>query len=941
MVLATREKKAILGNRSTGILDLGDLSELVLPNNFEDSGDGQYENAYTLGVQAYIFGFPFIYLSQLRWLWTTEAGAKVLEQEGAVEGTFPQAPINSFWCSQNLASPSSGTGTGGSPNVDTLYSVAWCDLSRGPLVISVPAVTDRYYCIEMSGIDSDTYGYVGTRATGTAAGNYLIAGPHWNGTIQQQSGNPVLDVLPRACYPSILLLGRTGINNYSSADLDEARRIQSQYKLTPLAEWEGRAEVPRPRKAQVPVGFNYNNTLGAWLTMNRAMTENPPGVPPSIRQDQLLQLFAQIGIGPNQHLQFQSPITLLALHRAANTGLEILKKSAKSMGTLVNGWSYPPLNFGRAGQDEDYLVRSALQALAGITAHWTIEAVYLNTAEDSDGNNLSGADEYTLTFEADSFPPFESEEFGFWSITMYDSTYNLVGGSDHYTVNSYAPKYSQRSAAGGMKIYISSTDPGIEADEPGSYWLQSPSPSDNGGEFYMVLRVYIPAPSVAATQTWVPPSVVKKQAVQGSVYDREDMRASREGEAAHDALDLSGTSWPMIHCRPEGTKNCPLPGPANTSPTSQFLQDVSVIIMVTGRDLLYLQPNADQLFCYAFNDLSKPVHRVEFGAQYPQVGGGVVDDQGNLWFTRNGNMVRFSEGLLDPIISETFTPTDAIYNGLGLMTDGNALITSTTWAHVLATSLNDAGGFSLLSSLNLTEVSYEGVNVFPDSGPKLASRPVYGDNDGVYMNSAEYLVKMRYDKENTRLDPQPVWALEDPQQNGRINLSNPILVNENVWAVSQPTQDQPMPVYCVSRDNGALIQTIVPFPQALGKYSDHTLGADPDRGLVFVICNDNAGKGGVAAINISNFDVAWRLPLNNISEAFGLSVPSGPLYISNQENEDAPFSVWAIALENGEGRIIYTREADGNPPPSLPSIGPDGNLYYPYNDGLIRLQDKN
>jgi hypothetical protein len=30
--------------------------------------------AYTLGVQAYIYGFPWIYLSQLRWLWTTEAG---------------------------------------------------------------------------------------------------------------------------------------------------------------------------------------------------------------------------------------------------------------------------------------------------------------------------------------------------------------------------------------------------------------------------------------------------------------------------------------------------------------------------------------------------------------------------------------------------------------------------------------------------------------------------------------------------------------------------------------------------------------------------------------------------------------------------------------------------------------------------------------------------
>jgi hypothetical protein len=38
----------------------------------------------------------------------------------------------------------------------------------------------------------------------------------------------------------------------------------------------------RPPHAEIPVGIDYNDTRGAWLTMNRAMTENPPGVPASM-----------------------------------------------------------------------------------------------------------------------------------------------------------------------------------------------------------------------------------------------------------------------------------------------------------------------------------------------------------------------------------------------------------------------------------------------------------------------------------------------------------------------------------------------------------------------------------------------------------------------------------------------------------------------------------
>ncbi len=461
--------------------------------------------AYTLAIQAYVYGFPWLYLTQLRWLCTTEAGAKILEKISDSSQGFP-VPMNAFWHSTQLMSPSYNSP--GTPNTDTLYSLAWCDLGREPLILSVPAVKDRYYCIELSGIDSDTYGYVGTRATGTDPAHYLLAGPGWQGELPEIPGKPVLDILPRAFYPSIFLLGRTGVNNYTKAELAIARMTQKDYTLTPLATWLDPSVEVHPPKAQTPIGFNDQTPIGTWLTMNRAMNQNPPGMPPSIPQAELLQLFSQIGVGPRQHVRSQSPQVTRALARAANDGIGVLQQSLSSRGTEVNGWAYPPLDFGKAGQSGHYLTRAALQAMAGITAHWTIEAVYLNTTVDSAGDDLDGTCSYRITFEKNTFPPFEASAFGFWSITLYNSSFALVSDTDHYTINSWAPRYSGRDEADGMTILLQSSRP--EEMEPGTYWLQSPSPEEgDAGRFFMTLRVYVPAPTVATTQTWQPPKVAK------------------------------------------------------------------------------------------------------------------------------------------------------------------------------------------------------------------------------------------------------------------------------------------------------------------------------------------------------------------------------------------------------------------------------------------------
>jgi hypothetical protein len=456
------------------------------------AAEWEEQYAYSLAVQAYIYGFPWIYNAQLRWLWATEKGREVSHEAGKPD---LYAPINFFHYSPQLANPDNSQ-SGGSPNCDTLYSNAWLDVAAEPLVLSVPAVTDRFYCIEMVCMDADNFAYVGTRSTGTAAGNYLIAGPGWDGTLPPTASN-VQDALPRSRTNSILLLGRTGVN--APDDVDAANDVQHNYRLTPLSLWPN-TPPPTPSPVMQPAGIDYNNTETAWLTMNESMTQNPPGLPPGIPQDQLLALFATIGIGPGLDPRTQSPATRAGLQRGAAEGLALLRKMSQGRGKQVNGWTYPPLDVGRAGQSSDFITRGAVQSLGGICANDPQEAVYINAAVDADGQPLSGDNVYQIIIDADGFPPCDKSRHGFWSITLYGSDYNLVTGSKNYTINGYYPAFRDQLPGGGMMIWIQSTE---HAQGNGEYWLQSPA----GKSFYLILRVYVPEPSVSETQSWPPPPI--------------------------------------------------------------------------------------------------------------------------------------------------------------------------------------------------------------------------------------------------------------------------------------------------------------------------------------------------------------------------------------------------------------------------------------------------
>jgi hypothetical protein len=112
-------------------------------------------------------------------------------------------------------------------NRDTLYTVGVLDLSSGPQVLHVPDMAGRYYAVQFTDpSDGTNFAYVGKRTTGTKAGDHLITGPGWKGSVprgMKQISSP---------NNNVLVIGRVFVE--SDSDLSTAYDLAKQIQLTPL-----------------------------------------------------------------------------------------------------------------------------------------------------------------------------------------------------------------------------------------------------------------------------------------------------------------------------------------------------------------------------------------------------------------------------------------------------------------------------------------------------------------------------------------------------------------------------------------------------------------------------------------------------------------------------------------------------------------------------------
>ena len=381
------------------------------------------------------------------------------------------------------------------PNSDTPYSMLWLDLRAEPMVISVPAVEKaRYYSVQLTDGNAYNYGYIGSRATGIDAGNYLVAGPDWKGETP-----PGIRKVFQSTTPFALSIFRTQL--FNAGDMPNVGKVQAGYKAEPLSAFLKQTAPPAAPK----IDFVPATTAGIKANFYEYLDAALQFVPESPEDKAIRARLATIGIGPGKTFAFKD---LSVEHKAAvllamKEGDDKVDKYLASGMKDINGWKVGSLFGDRAFYNGDWLKRAAA-AKGGIYGNDAVEAMYPMTRVDATGEPLdAGKHDYTLTFPAGQLPPVNA----FWSVTMYDGKTQLLieNPINRYLINSPMLPAMKKNPDGSLTLQIQKDSPG-KAKE--ANWLPAPN-----GTIYLVMRLYWPKdtpPSILppGEGTWKPPAVV-------------------------------------------------------------------------------------------------------------------------------------------------------------------------------------------------------------------------------------------------------------------------------------------------------------------------------------------------------------------------------------------------------------------------------------------------
>src|SRR5262252_1389867 len=374
------------------------LAPLVVAQSTPQASALSEQEAYAIGVDAYLYFYPLVTMDLTR--------KQSVNIEPGKE--FGKGPMNMFI---NLpAYPPADMKVVVRPNFDTLYSIAWLDLTKEPQVVSAPDTAGRFYLLPMIDMWSDVFASPGWRTTGTEAGNFLVTPPRWSGSLP----NGMTRI--SAPTPYVWIIGRTKTDG--PADYDAVHKIQDGYKVTPLSQWgkpakpvevkiDPSVDMKTPPKTQV-------DTMPAdkfFAYAAELLKVNPPH---STDQPMVAQL-KKIGIEPGKSFDLDKadPGIRGALVTVPEDAQKLMEWKVPTLARVVNGWS---MNTDTMGVYGNYYLKRAIVAQIGLGANLPEDAIYPLNLGDESGKPLDGANKYTIHFDKGTTPPADA----FWSVTLYD-----------------------------------------------------------------------------------------------------------------------------------------------------------------------------------------------------------------------------------------------------------------------------------------------------------------------------------------------------------------------------------------------------------------------------------------------------------------------------------------------------------------------------------------
>ncbi len=435
-----------------------------------------------LARRAAIYLFPVYEMYRTRW------NATVNEKNPA------RQKLNRFLHVPALATDRSRAVT--TPDVDTLYSTAWLDLSVEPVFLTVPDMGGRYYSFALMSLFTDTVAMVCRRLDGNHPKPRMIVGPSWKGVADN-------DVeLVRAPTNSVWLLGRILIDGppdletvwtLQSRTLLESPDMRNERRILETQELMRQRSVPPPEPVADWPPINDADPFDLFDTGMRALGESPLAE----HDKAAIEDFAPLRLRPGRKFDLRafSETERTAIKRGIARARDEIRHPGRGFGTTINGWRYPQRNLGNFGDDYLYRAVIALTALAALEA---AEATYLMDSSDADGRPLDGTHRYGLRFPAGQLPPARA----FWSLTLYEVTPEGRAFFTDNPLSRYAIGDRTRGLVHGADGSLEIT---LQHDRPDedrtANWLPAPA-----GPMRLVLRAYEPDETLLDAR-WQAPAV--------------------------------------------------------------------------------------------------------------------------------------------------------------------------------------------------------------------------------------------------------------------------------------------------------------------------------------------------------------------------------------------------------------------------------------------------
>lgn len=444
--------------------------------------------AEAIGADAYLYFYPLITMDLTRQQSTNiEPGKELGRGPMNMFNNIPEFPPADFKVVVR-------------PNFDTLYSSAWLDMTKEPMVVSSPDTGGRYFLLPMLDMWTDVFASPGWRTTGTAAANYLITPPGWvlKDGWRDQYKLPEGTSRIEAPTPYVWIIGRTKTDG--PADYDAVHKVQAGYKVVPLSQWgkapsatavtiDPKIDMKTPPKLAIDAmpGDQYFAHAAELLKLH----------PPHITDQPMVADLAKIGIVPGQSFDFAKlpPDVQAAIMAAPEAAQKLMAWKVKTLADVVNGWSMNTTTMGVYG---NYYLKRAIVSQLGLGANLPEDAIYPLNLGDSTGKPLDGDKDYVLHFDASQLPPVDA----FWSVTLYDPQgFQIANPLNRFAVSSWMP--FAKNADGSLDLYFQNESPGKDKE---ANWLPAPK-----GPFNLTMRLYAPQ-SAALTGRWAPPAVTPIEA---------------------------------------------------------------------------------------------------------------------------------------------------------------------------------------------------------------------------------------------------------------------------------------------------------------------------------------------------------------------------------------------------------------------------------------------